>query len=200
MRMNHKAERWEERYRSGKTGWDRGQVSPALEGWIAAGLIPSGRILVPGCGRGHEVCYLAAQAHDVTAVDIAPSAIAAVREKLDEGHCSAHLIQADLLEWEPDMPFDAIYEQTSLCALDPPDWPEYARRLATWLKPGGRLFALFMQTGREGGPPYHCDLDIMRALFRADLWRWDDAHAVKIEHPSGIHERGFVLARKEVPA
>ncbi len=193
--MNQTAERWEERYRSGKTGWDRGQVSPALESWVKSGLMPAGRILIPGCGRGHEVCYLAAQGYDVTAVDIAPSAIVALQKNLDEGHHSAQLIQADLLEWEPDSPFDAIYEQTSLCAIDPLDWPNYVHRLATWLKPGGHLFALFMQTDREGGPPYHCDLDIMRKLFSADVWSWDAVHAMKIEHPSGIHERGFVLTR-----
>ena len=30
-------------------------------------------------------------------------------------------------------PFNAVYEQTCLCALDPDDWQAYETRLARWL-------------------------------------------------------------------
>jgi len=39
--------------------------------------------------------------------------------------------------------FDAIYEQTCLCALYPDRWRQYADQLHRWLAPGGRLYALF---------------------------------------------------------
>ena len=106
------------------------------------------------------------------------------------------VVQADLLWWTPAEPFDAIYEQTCLCALDPADWREYARRLAGWLSPGGRLFALFMQTGKEGGPPYHCAMPAMRELFADDDWQWPASHPFEIPHPTGLTELACVLTRR----
>ena len=72
--------------------------------------------------------------------------------------------------WQPAEPFDAIYDQTCLCALPPEIWPDYAARLHGWLRPGGRLFVLFMQTGSRGGPPFHCDLTEMQRLFAPTHW------------------------------
>lgn len=54
-------------------------------------------------------------------------------------------MQADVLTYQPDKPFDAIYEQTCLCALHPDHWVDYARQFRQWLKPQGSLWALFMQ-------------------------------------------------------
>lgn len=90
----------------------------------------------------------------VTTIDLAPSAIAYQRQSL--AGTGADVAEANLFEWEPDRPFDAIYEQTCICALPPVLWDDYATRLAGWLRPGGVLAALFLQTGREGGPPFHC--------------------------------------------
>ena len=91
----------------------------------------------------------------VTAADIAPSAIPSLNEVLQGKRLTAEVIETDILEWKPQQPFVAIYEQTCLCALAPEYWPEYVNRLSQWLQPGGRLFAAFMQTHGEGGPPYH---------------------------------------------
>src|SRR6478736_685143 len=45
----------------------------------------------------------------------------------------AQVEQADLFAWDPVSPFDAVYDQTCLCALPPGLWPSYARRLHRWL-------------------------------------------------------------------
>ena len=115
---------------------------------------------------------------------------------LDRAGLSAELVCADALGWHPETPFDAIYEQTCLCALDPTHWPDYERQLHAWLKPGGRLCALFMQTGRAGGPPHHCALPDMRALFREDMWTWTEQPHKQVPHPDGIFEYTAVLARR----
>ena len=87
---------------------------------------------------------------------------------------------------------------TALCAIDPAMRHDYAERLWSWLKPGGKLYALFMQTGQAGGPPFHCELADMRALFPAERWAWPDEIEVRTAHPSreGLHELGFVLMRR----
>jgi protein-L-isoaspartate O-methyltransferase len=113
---------WENRYQQGQTGWDRGEVSPNLLHWLESELLEPCRILVPGCGNGHEVLALAEKGFDVVAIDIAPTAIENLRKTLNARQLNAELIQTDFLTWELEKPFDAIYEQTSLCALHPDEW------------------------------------------------------------------------------
>ncbi len=186
---------WDRRYREGDIPWDRGEPSPALVDWLARGRLGGPRVLVPGCGAGHEVVMLAGRGFHVTAVDFAASAIESLARRLAEQGLDADLECADLLHWQPAAPFDAIYEQTSLCALEPGNWRAYADALAGWLRPGGELFALFMQTARAGGPPWHCDPIAMHRLFRAPAWHWLDVPARTVPHPAGFHERPAVLRR-----
>lgn len=186
---------WQNRYDQGQTGWDRGAASPALQRWLESGQLQPCRILVPGCGRGHEVVALAAAGFDVTAVDFAPAAIAAVGEQLAARGLKAQLVQADLFEYTPDQPFDAIYEQTCLCAIQPSQRGEYERRLASWLRPGGRLYVLLMQTDSASGPPFTCPPGAMRDLFVAERWGWP-AELEPISHPAQLVELAGVLERK----
>ncbi|MCS6786706.1 MAG: TPMT family class I SAM-dependent methyltransferase [Thiobacillaceae bacterium] len=191
-----RARAWEERYRAGQTGWDRGGVSPALLHWLDSGRLTPCRILVPGCGYGHEVVELARRGFEVWGLDIAPSPLARLRVQLDAEDLDARLVQADVLTWQAVQPFDAIYEQTCLCALAPAEWADYARQLHGWLRPGGELYALFMQTHAPGGPPYHCDLGEMRTLFDQALWDWVEPPQRRVPHPSGRYEYAAVLRRR----
>ena len=188
-------EEWEGRYHRGETGWDRGGPSPALVDFIrVAG--DARRVLVPGCGRGHEVVALAGRGLDVTAVDIARPAVQALEARLAERGRRARVTCADLFAWEPDAPFDAIYEQTCLCAIPPERRADYEARLYRWLKPGGLLFALFMQTGLTGGPPFHCDLLDMRGLFADARWDWPADAPELVPHRNGRFELAYALRRK----
>jgi len=185
---------WQARYDEGQTGWDRGGPSPVLERWLAAGALRPCRILVPGCGRGHEVVALAKAGFDVTGIDFAPSAVEAVRARLADEGLVAEIIASDLFAYEPERPFEAIYEQTCLCALSPQRWAAYEQRLAAWLEPGGRLYAAFMQTDSPDGPPFACPPDSMRQLFTADRWVWPDRLEAE-PHPTGLVELTGVLRR-----
>lgn len=186
---------WETRYQTGQTGWDRGQTSPALHRWLNTGDLKPGRILIPGCGRGYEVIELALLGFGVTAIDIASSAIEWLEQKLSEEKTSARVMQVDLLKWETEKPFDAIYEQTCLCALNPKQWNAYEQKLHQWLKPRGKVFTLFMQTHQEGGPPFHCDMGEMKQLFPESRWNWNNRSGKRIPHPSGREELAFILEK-----
>jgi hypothetical protein len=126
-------------------------------------------------------------------LDVAPSAAAAQRELLGAG---ASVVEADLFAWQPDAPLDAIYDQTCLCALLPALWQTYEQRLAQWLRPGGTLFALFMQTGVEGGPPFDCPIPRMRELFAPARWIWPATLPPQVHHPSLRDEQPAVLRRR----
>ncbi len=194
---------WEQRFAEGHTPWDRGAPNPQLTAWLQGGALAPCRILVPGCGSGYEVVELARRGFDVTALDYAPVAIARTRERLAAAKLTATLVEDDALAWQPVRPFDAVYEQTCLCALYPDDWRAYADRLREWIRPGGRLFALFVQMPRpnaaEGaiqGPPYHCDINGMRALFPASRWGWPKPPYPRTSHPLGLAELAVILERR----
>ena len=189
---------WQARFEAGRTGWERNGLHPAFLRWRAEGTLAAGRILVPGAGRSREPAEMARAGFAVTAIDSAPIAIAFQRAAL--AGTAAVVEQADLLEWQPQAPFDAVYDQTFLCALPPSVWPSYAARLAAWLRPGGVLAVLFMQTHREGGPPFHCDIAQMRALFPPSAWQWPAEPAAPVAHPAGFVEQPAALRRRDGPA
>src|SRR6185436_510590 len=65
---------WESRYRSGDMPWEKGAAHPALIAFLKSNPV-HGRVLVPGCGLGHDVRALAATADEVVGLDLAPSAV-----------------------------------------------------------------------------------------------------------------------------
>lgn len=196
---------WQSRFVEGKLPWDRGTPNPQLLQWIEDDTLASGsRVLVPGCGQGWEVLALAAAGMAVTGIDFAPGALALCQRHLDTASVSATLVDADVLHWQPSPPVDAIFEQTCLCALYPDYWTHYAAQVHGWLRPGGKLLALFMQAPRpeatQGfieGPPYHCDINAMRALFPATLWEWPKPPYTLIANEGiGREELAVILVRK----
>ena len=195
---------WDQRFAEGNTPWDRGESNPQLHAWLKAGALQPCRILIPGCGAGYEAATLAAAGFEVTALDYSPEAIARTRKLLDAQGLQATVIEADALSWQPGRPFDAVYEQTCLCALYPDQWRTYADQLYRWHRPGGTLFALFVQflrpdaaQGQIQGPPYHCDIHAMRALFPDPLWSWPKPPYPRTSHPRGLAELAVILARRE---
>jgi methyl halide transferase len=185
---------WEARFRAERTPWERPTLHPAFLSWRAAGTLAPCRILLPGAGRSGEPLVLARDGFDVTVVDSAPSALAVQRVRLQAAGLAGHVHEADLLAWSPDSPFDAIYDQTCLCALPPAVWGSYAARLHAWLRPGGALFILLMQTGTADGPPFDCPPDAMRALFAAG-WSWPQELAEMVPHSLGKGEIPVVIRR-----
>ncbi|WP_293636238.1 methyltransferase domain-containing protein [Polaromonas sp.] len=129
---------WQERFEKKQTGWDRGAASPQLLAWLDSEALKPCRIAVPGCGSGWEVAELARQGFDVVGIDYTPAAVERTRALLSAQGLMAEVLRADVLAYQPDKPFDAIYEQTCLCALHPDHWVEYARQLQKWL-PGQYL-------------------------------------------------------------
>jgi len=194
---------WQEKFLANTTPWDRGAANPQLAAWVDSKALERCRILVPGCGSGHEVAVLAQRGFDVVGLDYAPAAIARAEKRLEGVRARATLVEADVLAWRAPARFDAIYEQTCLCALHPDHWRRYTDRFDEWLTPHGRVFALFMQATREGaaegrieGPPYHCDINAMRALFPETKWTWPSPPYPRVAHPTGWTELAIVLDRK----
>ena len=127
---------WESRYRDGNTGWERHGLNPAFLAWRDAGMLAQCRILIPGGGRSLEPLALSEAGFDVTVVDAAPSAVAAQRSLFERLRLPARAEQAEPVRVGARPPFDAIYDQTCLCALPPGLWPGYAAAPAPLATPG----------------------------------------------------------------
>jgi SAM-dependent methyltransferase len=155
---------WDQAYQENFTPWDKGQPSPPLTEWFARNKI-SGRVLVPGCGVGHDVAHLVSLGIDAIGLDIAPTAVARAKERHPQ--IVERFVCADLFEFSG--PFDAIVEHTCLCAL-PPEWRvRYRDAAVKLLKPGGLLIGIWfvnpeMDPG-ESGPPFGISSDELSALF-----------------------------------
>ncbi|WP_438479972.1 methyltransferase domain-containing protein [Oleiharenicola lentus] len=145
---------WDKRYASGQTPWDFGGVPVDLGNFLQRSLTP--RVLIPGCGSGHEVKAFIAAGYDVTALDISP--VAVERAKRTVGAALAHCVQlGDFFTHDlaPES-FDLIYERTFVCALTPDRRTAYRDRCAQLLKRGGSLTGYFyyQNTAPDAGPPF----------------------------------------------
>ncbi len=187
---------WERRYEENSTRWERGSLSPAFTQWQANGQFDGLRhIIIPGCGRSPEPLAFAKMGMQVSALDFAPSAAIFQRDAFAGADLRGQIEPADVLLWQPQTPADAVYDQTCLCALTPAVWADYEAQIRRWLTPGGRAFMLFMQTDKPGGPPFHCDLEAMRALFSTAHWQWPDEEAIQAPQFNEKLELGVVLTR-----
>jgi SAM-dependent methyltransferase len=149
---------WEECYQSGNTPWDKAAPAPELASSLSEGLL-QGRVLVPGCGLGHDVRAIAtAGALEVVGLDLAPSAVQEAKTHGSLQNTSFLLGDFFALPKEFTGHFDWIWEHTCFCAIPRADRPKYVQAARNALRPGGGLLALFFlnpdMEDPEQGPPF----------------------------------------------
>jgi SAM-dependent methyltransferase len=144
-----------------------GQEAPPLAHWLATARPKPGRVLIPGCGFGHDVRLFARHGFKAVGVDFSASAVAQARKLAQGAPGEIEFREMDLFELgrSEAASFDFAYEYTCIVAIDPARRPEYARLLASVLKPGGLLVGCFYNHGREGGPPFDITREQVLELF-----------------------------------
>ena len=172
---------WEDRYRTGDMPWEKGAAHPALIHFLKSNPV-HGRVLVPGCGTGHDVRALAATADEVTGLDIAPSAIVRAKAQPAVGGERYQLGDLFVLPEKLRAAFDVVFEHTCFCAIDPSLREKYVAAVASALKPGGHLLAVFyLEPGLdpgESGPPFgvtRAELDAFFSPRFTQLREWKPA-------------------------
>jgi SAM-dependent methyltransferase len=154
---------WDHRYREGTDAWELGQPAPPLQAFLqhhALAPEPPGRVLVPGCGRGHEAALLAAAGFAAVGLDFSAAALAEA-ERLHGSGPALQWLQADLFDpaalaaagLTPGS-LQGVLEHTCFCAIDPSQRSTYLTTVQELLAPGGWLLGLFWCHPRPGGPPY----------------------------------------------
>jgi len=129
--------------------WTDGVPNPHLVEWLADRDGAGQRALVVGCGLGYDAEFLAGRGFEVTAFDVAPTAIVAAR-RANPGS-AVDYVTADLL----DLPaawagaFDLVVE---IYTVQPLYGPVRARALAALhqpVAPGGTLLVIARATEEE---------------------------------------------------
>ncbi len=112
---------WESMWASGLRpgqAFDAARVEPALAKLLSSSTnsLPSGRALVPGCGRGYAVAELARHGYDATGLEIAPSAVAAAnaycKEQADLAGKTWKVVEGDFFSHSAS--YNLIYDCTFL--------------------------------------------------------------------------------------
>lgn len=156
------AEYWSNRYLENKTGWDIGSSSTPLAEYIIQLKDKSITILIPGCGNAYEAeVLLNAGFKQVTLLDISAVLTDILKKKFE--NLPLQVITGDFFNHSGK--YDLILEQTFFCALDPTQRNDYVEKMATLLKPGGKLVGVLFNRQFEGGPPFGGSKEEYEQLF-----------------------------------
>jgi SAM-dependent methyltransferase len=185
---------WDERFERGFTPWERGGVPQDLQRFVGGSERPL-VTLIPGCGSGHDLAFLAAQGWDATAIDFSPAAVAMAREVA--GQWSARVVEADFFTFQPAQRLDLIYERAFLCAMPRMLWPQVATRWAELLAPGSLLAGFFFFDDVAKGPPFGINPEQLDELLSPYFDCIEDAHVSDSIPVFAGKERWMVWRRKK---
>ena len=148
---------WQGAWKEGRTPWDAGSSPPALLSLLDRGLVPGGRVLVPGCGSGYDLATLAREDREVVGIDLSEEA----RRAFARSHAglpgTVVYEVVDFFEYEPGRGFDLAWDYTFFCALDPSQRSHWADAIARMINASGTLATLLFPhedpiSEREGPP------------------------------------------------
>lgn len=202
---------WEGAWVKNVTPWDTATPAPAIAFMCQRHpnvLADAQRVLVPGCGSGHDAREIARRlqlqenlsAATVTGLDLSSTA-SKTADLLHRGDPDgAALLEAGTLRFEsgdffthshsmsPKSGYDLVWDYTFYCALPPSMRPDWARAMGSLVRRGGGRLAtlLFPVDEHEGGPPFAVDVEQARRELEefggfecVDLVQVPDEHSLK---------------------
>lgn len=151
--MRFSASYWNEKYTSNEIGWNLGDVSPPLKGYIDQLEDKSIKILIPGAGFGYEAQYLFQKGFKNTHI-CEWSEKAAGRFKYAYPNFPVDQIHVKNF-FDLEGSFNLVLEQTFFCALDPSLRKDYVQKMYDLLVPKGKLVGLLFNFDfSASGPPF----------------------------------------------
>jgi thiopurine S-methyltransferase len=174
---------WLNRWQEGNIGWHHQEFNPHLLGfWQALGVTAGCRVLVPLCGKSHDMVWLAQQGHDVVGIELSPLAVAAFfdeqqlqPERERDGAFEAwqagpyRILCGDIFQLQAHHleAVEAVYDRASLVAFNPQQRRHYITLLNRLLPPDCSLLLVAMDYRQEQmqGPPYSVTAAEVEQLF-----------------------------------
>lgn len=155
---------WTEKYFTGKTGWDIGVASPPLVQYLDQIENKEIQVLIPGSGSGYEAIYAWKSGfYGIHILDFSKEPLERFHS-LNTGFPIEHIHHQNFFEHEGT--YDLILEQTFFCSLDPMLRVDYAKKMKSLLKPGGKLAGVWFDREFDfDGPPFGGKAQEYKILF-----------------------------------
>jgi SAM-dependent methyltransferase len=140
---NRLLEIWDSDYRQTQPAlWDIGRPADELQKVVEGGSVPRCRVVDMCCGSGTDAIYLASKGFDVTAIDVAPTALGQALEKGRKAKASVHWMVADILA-PPDLkPFDFVYDRGCYHVVRDQNLTSYLETIRRFSHPGTQFLLL----------------------------------------------------------
>ncbi len=153
------------------TMWDRDEPDPVLVRWAEA----PRRAADLGCGTGTHAVWLAERGAQVDAVDFSARAVKAARERAARAGVRVQVIEADVLRWAPERPYDLLVDYGCFHSLPIGSRTRYAEVVAAALEPEASFVLMAMS------PRWLVD------------WRLMGPHHIRRREVEAIFEGRFTL-------
>ena len=156
----------------------------------AGGLVPGGRVLVPGDGEGRNGVWLAGRGMAVHSVDSSRAGLAKIERLARERKVAVETEWADLLAWDwPKGAYDAV--ASIFLHFPSAERPRIHAAMLDALKPGGLIVLDGFrpeQLGYDSGGPKDADLlvstaDLAKDFEAADILLLEECQAELDEGP-----------------
>lgn len=174
------AEPWLERWQQGRIGWHEPQGNANLKRYWP-GLAEGSRVLVPLCGKAHDMIWLADRGLRVTGVELSQIAVEAFFAENDlecEARRDGRLVRyransrpitlycGDYFSFRS-KPFDALYDRGALVAVPADEHHRYVAHTKTLLRQEAYRMVITLEyvQSRADGPPYAVMPDELSAYW-----------------------------------
>jgi thiopurine S-methyltransferase len=206
-----KPEYWLERWQLGRTGFHRGEANPRLVEQRAF-FNDCLRVLVPLCGKSHDLDWLAAHGLEVVGIELSDVAALAFfeergfeAERRQQGPFIAYqygqvtILVGDFFDAsEAELgSFDAAYDRAAMIALPPELRQRYCAHLRGLLGPKAKLLLVTLDFDAPDGPPFTvADAEVRQAYAGCRVTQLASIDA-RAETPGPI-ERGASFVNENV--
>ncbi|MBT3198404.1 MAG: class I SAM-dependent methyltransferase [Phycisphaerales bacterium] len=146
-------ERWDRSYRKGKRiPWNNDlPAAPVLQEAVKTKTIKPCRTVVLGCGSGSNAIFLAKKGFDVTAVDVAPSALGIAMANAKKAGVKVRWVLSDVLKLPDLKQYDLIFDRGCYHHVRYVDPAGFAASLRQLMRPGARCFILSCNRDKAPG-------------------------------------------------
>jgi SAM-dependent methyltransferase len=179
-------DRWDAAYREGRRApWDTGAPAPELKRVVEEGLVRPCRTVELGCGTGESTIYLAQKGFEVTAIDVAPTALGLAAEKAARAGVRVRWVLADVLAL-PELPtFDLVFDRGCYHNVRYVNAPGFVGSLRGLSHAGTRC--LILSLNRDSPP------GVREQTMRDDFSAWYDFEWLR---DSGVEDRDGKVRRE----
>jgi thiopurine S-methyltransferase len=163
--MNLDQSFWEKQYKINQTGWDIGYISSPIKQFFDSIKNKEIKILIPGCGYGHEAEYLFLNGFkNISIIDISKTAIKEFKTRVPN-FPEKQIFINDF--FNHNYKYDLVLEQTFFCAINPKYRMKYVEHCHKILKKNGFITGLlFNQNFKKNHPPYGGSEEEYKTLFK----------------------------------